>query len=144
MKEILINKLHQYLQDNNPELLQQLEEDGTVTSWLTDKIKSIENVIAEYDGQPDYIIEEVCINELTKELRPSKFNYISNILQEEFENDYQQFLNAGILRFEVINLITECQPVFKETGLTEENEDSSDLKNVVTGTISEYLEKREA
>jgi hypothetical protein len=144
MKEILFRKLHQYVKDNNPELLLQLEEEHKVTAWLSDKLKSIETILAAHEGPPEYIIEEVCMKELTNGLRPSKFNYISNILEEEFENEYRQFLDAGILQFEIINLIRECQPVFEAIGFTEENEDGDDLKNVVAGTISEYLEKREA
>ena len=142
MQEILIQKLHDYLKENNSDLLLQLEEQGNVTTYLSNKINMVDSVLKKYEGQPEYIIEEACMDALTQDLRPSKFNYIRNMLEEEFENSYQQFLAAGTLQFEVINLITQCQAVFDEIGFTEENEDSSELKNAVTGTIGEYLEKR--
>lgn len=140
--QILIQKLHDYLKENNPDLLLQLEQDGMLTQYLSDKVIAVDELINQYKGQPDYIIEEACMNALTQDLRPSKFNYIRNTLEEEFEKGYQQFLKSGILQFEVMNLINQCQPVFDEIGFTEENEDSSDLRNAVIGTIGEYLENR--
>jgi len=140
MKGILINKLHQYIRENNPGLLLQLEQDGKVSEYLSNKVNTSDALINEYKGQPAYIIEEACMDELTKDLRPSKYNYINQILQEEFEDAYQQLQNSGTLKFEVINLISQCQPVFETIGFTEENEDSSELRNAITGTVSEYLE----
>ena len=85
MREILIKKLHEYIRENNPELLLQLEEDSKVTEYLSNKVNTAYPIIIEYKGKPDYIIEEACMNVLTQDLRPSKFNYIRNILEEEFE-----------------------------------------------------------
>jgi len=140
MKGILINKLHQYIRENNPGLLLQLEQDGKVSEYLSNKVNTSDALINEYKDQPAYIIEEACMDELTKDLRPSKYNYINQILEEEFEDTYQQLQNSGTLKFEVINLISQCQPVFETIGFTEENEDSSELRNAITGTVSEYLE----
>jgi hypothetical protein len=140
MQEILIKKLHGYLKDNNPDLLIQLEETGKVTEYLSDKIKSVDGLLIEYEGQPDYIIEEACMNDLTQDLRPSKFNYIRNILEEEFESSYQQFLGSGILQFEVINILHHCKKVFDTIAFTEDSEDSRELRYIITGSISDYLE----
>jgi hypothetical protein len=140
MEKMLIKKLHEYIRENNPDLLLQLEEDSKVTEYLFNKVNATAPIIIEYKGQPDYIIEEACMDELTKDLRPSKYNYINQILEEEFEDTYQQLQNSGTLKFEVINLISQCQPVFEAIGFTEENEDSSELRNAITGTVSEYLE----
>ncbi len=140
MKKVLENKLHQYLRENNPDVLIQLEEDNKVSTYLSDKINTVDTLLKEYEGQPEYIIEEVCMNELIKDLRPSKFNYISNILEEEFEKEYRLFQDSCALRFEVINLIHHCQDMFELFGFTEDTEDSNDLKNIVTGMIANYLE----
>ena len=140
MQDILINKLHQYIRENNPDLLLQLEEDRKVTEYLSNKVNATAPIIIEYKDQPAYIIEEACMDELTKDLRPSKYNYINQILEEEFEDTYRQLQKSGTLKFEVINLISQCQPVFEAIGFTEENEDSSELRNAITGTVSEYLD----
>jgi len=142
MKEILIKKLHEYIRENNPDLLLQLEEDRKVTEYLSNKISIVDALLNQQDKeQSAYIIEEVCMDILTEDLRPSKFNYICAILEEEFYTTYQQLHKSGTFQFEVTNLIKYCQPFFDALGFTDENEDDRNLKHVVIGRISEYLER---
>jgi len=68
-----------------------------------------------------------------------RFNYISNLLQQEFESAYNQLQESGTLKFEVINLINQCQPVFADLNFSEENEDNQFLRYAIIGTISGYL-----
>ena len=136
-----MNKLLEYIRENNPDLLFQLEEDGKVTEYLSDKISTVSALIKQVDiGEPAYIIEDACMDVLTQDLRPSKFNYISNLLQEKFESAYNQLQESGTLKFEVINLINQCQSVFDDLNFSEENEDNQFLRYAILGTISEYLE----
>ena len=141
MQQTLMNKLHEYIRENNPDLLFQLEEDKKVTEYLSDKISTVSVLIKQMDiGQPAYIIEDACMDVMTQDLRPSKFNYISNLLHEEFESTYNQILESGILKFEVINLINQCQSVFEDLNFSDENKDNKFLRYAILGSISEYLE----
>ena len=141
MQDILINKLHQYLRENNPDVLLQLEEEGKVTEYLSNKIKLVDALLQEADKkQPAYIIEEAYMDILTVDLRPSKYHYICGILEEEFEATYRRLQSSGTLQFEVINMIKYCLPLFDAIGFTLENEDSRELQYSVTGAIAEYLE----
>jgi hypothetical protein len=141
MQQVLIKKLHKYIRENNPDLLFQLEEDKMVTEYLSDKINTVSALIKQMDiGGPAYIIQDACMDAMTQDLRPSKFNYLSNLLQEEFESTYNQILESGTLKFEVINLINQCQPVFDDLNFSEENEDNQFLRYAIIGSISEYLE----
>ena len=144
MQDILINKLHQYIRQNNPDMLMALEEESHVTRYLSDKISTIDSLVAQLQSEenPPYLIEEICLDILTKDLRPSRFNYIYTILEEDFENTYHQFQLSGILKLEVINMITGCESVFETIGFTEENENSRQLRYAITGTISKYLAKQ--
>lgn len=143
MQEILINKLHQYISENNPDLLIALEERNETTSFLNNKVTGIDNLISELKtaNKPEYIIEEVCMDALTKELKPGRYNYIKNILEEEFEYAFYNFKRLGILVYEVINIINYSQDVLKDFDFTEENEDIRSFRYAVTGLISEYLSK---
>ena len=141
MQQTLMNKLHKYIKENNPDLLFQLEEDRKVTEYLADKINTVSALIKQMDtGEPAYIIEDACMDVFTQDLRPSKFNYISNLLQEEFESTYNQIQESGTLKFEVINLINQYQSVFDDLNFSEENEDNQFLRYAIIGTISGYLE----
>ncbi len=142
MKENITVKLLEYIKENNPDLLMQLEEDGKVPEYLSDKLSTVNALIDQQDEKrPTYIIEEACMDVLTQDLRPSKFNYISSIIEEEFETTFRQLQESGTLKFEVINLIQECQPVFDDLIFSEENEDNQFLRYCIAGRISEYLEK---
>jgi len=141
MQEILLKRLHDYIRENNPDMLIQLEEEKKVTEYLSDKIKLVDGLLQESDStQPAYIIEEACMDILTEDLRPSKYHYIRAILEEEFEAIYRRLQNSGTLQFEVINLVKYCQPLFDAVPFTLENEDSRELQYSVTGAIAEYLE----
>lgn len=143
MQETLKHKLHEYIRQNNPDVLLALEEKGRVTEYVIDKVNSINDLLVqlERENNPKYIIEEVCMDVLTKELKPSKYNYICSVLEEEFEFAYQQFKKSGILLPEVINIIAYCEAVFESLGFTEENEDNRQLRYTVAGTIDKYLSK---
>lgn len=140
MQENLIYKLLQYISENNPDLLVQLEEDGDVTNYLSEKIKSV-NSIFNQANQPDYIIEQACLDVLTQDLRPSRYNYICKILEEEFPETNQQLNETGILKYEAINLIGYCQPVFDAMHFSEANEENLLLHYAIAGAIDEYFDK---
>ena len=143
MQENLINKLHEYITQNNPDVLLALQEKNSVTSYLVNKIRTIKDLIAQLQEakKPEYIIEEVCMEELTKDLRPSKYNYIVNILEEDFAKPYNNLQQSGRLVYEVVNIIGYCDPVFESLKFSEEYEDNRQLRYAITGVISEYLNK---
>lgn len=142
MKDILINKLFEYIRENNPDILFALEAEDKLRYWLYEKISSVEGLIKDLEksGQPEYMIEETCMDEMTKELRPSRYNYISNLLEQEFEKDYGKLVQSGLLQHEVINMVGYCQSVFDDLKFSEETEDSRFTYYAIAGAISEYLE----
>lgn len=143
MIDILINKLHGYLVQNHLDLLISLQEDHRLTPYLNHKVESIKEL---YEGlkaesRPGYVIEALCMEELTRDLRPSRFNYMKELLEQEFEAEYRRMKESGILTYEVINLIGACEPIFEVFAFGEENEDDKELKYAVMGMIAEYLER---
>ncbi len=144
MHELLRLKLHKYIKDNNPDLLVSLQQDENVSNYLKDRVESIDELLNEMasTNTPAYIIEERCMDELTRELRPSKYNYLLSILEEEFEIEFQSLKENGLLTYEIINLIEECKPVFEVFGFSEESESNRHLQYCIIGSIKEYLEKK--
>ena len=143
MQQTLISKLHEYIRQNNPDFLVQLEEDGKVVEYLLAKINVVAASINKAEKEhTSYILIDTCMDLLTKELRPSKYNYIRNILEEEFEERNQQLIESGLLQFEVINIIAYCQSVFDDLNFSEENEENRFLRYAITGVIKEYLDER--
>ena len=145
MQQVLIEKLHQYLIQNNMDLLMSLQGESKVSGYLKDKVDSVGPLVDELlaENAPGYIIEERCMDELTKDLRPSKFNYIKSILEEEFGAAYNLLQESGVLTYEVINLIEVCKPEFEALGFTVESENNQHLRYVIIGAIKEYLETKQ-
>jgi hypothetical protein len=144
MEQLLINKLHQYITENNPDLLLELQQHNEVTGYLESKVAGVMNLMEELlsQGQSMFEIEEQCLEELTADLRPSRYLYIREILAEEFEPEYVRLLDTGLLVFELLNLVESSKPVFEELGFTSENEEDRHLRYAITGTIREYFETR--
>lgn len=142
MKENLIGSLLEYIRDNNPDVLFALEAEDKLRVWLYDKASAVEPLMQQLKNskQPDYIIAETCLQEMTKELRPSRYNYILHILEEEFETNHKELLQSGLLQHEVINMINYCNSTFDDLVFAEVNEDNQFIRYAITGTVSEYLE----
>jgi SAM-dependent methyltransferase len=141
MQEILIRKLHEYISENNPDLLLTLQQENKVTEYLHSTVSSVDGLINELlqANKPTSLIEELCINDLTKTLKPSRFNYLKAILEEEFPGDFEKLLQNGLLKTEIINMISICEPVFDELGFSIEKEDDRYLRYAVTGAVHEYI-----
>lgn len=142
MKEILIGKLLEYIRDNNPDILFDLEAKDKLRAWLYDRVSTARPLIKQLknSSQPEYVIVETCLQEITKELRPSRYNYIIHILDEEFEKDYILLQQSGLLQHEVVNMISFCNSTFDDLVFAEENEDNQFIRYAITGVVSEYLE----
>jgi len=142
MQEILIKKLHDYIGQNNPDVLISLQSEGEVDRYLKGKLSSVDTLLNELiaEGAQPFFIEEICMDALTADLRPSRFNYVASILQEEFEPVHGNFQNGGILKYEIVNMLNTCNPVFESMQFSERNADSPLLHYAIAGAISEYLD----
>lgn len=143
MQEILTQKLHHYIIHNNVDLLISLQQERRVTQYLREKVASADGLLSrlQEESVPAYIIEEVCLDFLTEDLKPSRFNYISAILEEEFKPFYEKLRDSGVLTYEIINLIELCAPLFDVFGFSEQQADDSRLRYAVTGATSDYFNK---
>jgi len=97
----------------------------------------VERMLAE--GKPTYIIEELCMEQMTLELRPSRFNYIRSIIEEEFKEDFARLEDIGILTYEVINLIGDCSELFESFNFSIENEEDRFLRYAVIAKVHDYF-----
>lgn len=141
MEDLLKEKLWFYIIHNNPDLMFTLQEDYSVLDYLNEKISSVKPILDDIlsDDTPQYIIEEICLNVLTEDLKPSRFLYIRSLLSDEFDKTYAAFQESGILTYEIINLMENCRPVFETIGFTKENEEDPTLRSALIGQIADYL-----
>lgn len=140
MQEILLPKFHQYLQAHYPERVLALQETQGLMSYLTTTVQSVELLAEElvHRNVPPGEIEHQCWALLLETLPPSRFDYLSEIVESEFAEQYARLEQQGMLTMELVNLITFCDPVFEGLGPDEEDRY---LRYAIMGTVHEYFER---
>ncbi len=142
MQQQLASKLFQYITINNPDLLFNLQADRHVSVYIQEKIRSVEKLVEQLTQAktPEYLIIEQCMDALTDDLRPSRYLYIKNILETEFEENAIRMKEAGVMTYEICSLITYCDPVFSALEFSQATEDSQPIYNAITGSIAEFFD----
>ncbi len=141
MQSMLTEKLWAYIIHNNPDLMLSLQEDYSVTSYLENKVAAVMPMAVQFlsEEKPQYIIEELCLQAMTEDLKPSRYQYIRSVIEEEFNDDYLRMKENGTLTYEVVNLIEACKSIFSDFGFNSENEANSHLRYAIIGQVHDYL-----
>ncbi|MGF7231962.1 hypothetical protein [Arachidicoccus sp.] len=141
MEQKLIEELRTYITYHNPDLFIKLRSHCSLQSYLEKKIKEIQPLLKRMttEGCPEYVIEQLCIVEMTASLRPSKFKYIRRLLKDKFYEDYNQMKEAGTLTYEIIQLIDWCEDGFESFDFNEDNEEDVLLREVIRQGIKHYM-----
>lgn len=143
MREGILAKLNSHLAANYPEILVGLQDEQSVTKFLGSKMALLEDLpeVMLAKGSPVYIVEEMCMELLAKALGPSRFNYFCSLLQNEFESHYYGWLEAGILPYEVINLIEFTRENFRSCAFDESAWNLDRFRDSMIDIVGEYLKK---
>lgn len=141
MQNRLKEKLWAFIAHNHPDLMMSLQQENGITHFLEEKVNGIQPLISKLEEKesPGYLIEKLCMEELTKDLEPSRFNFIRGILEDEFELDFLRMKQTGLLPCEVANLMNESETIFETLGFNVYTELDRKLRNAIVGTIQEYL-----
>ena len=141
MQNRLKEKLWAFIAHNHPDLMISLQQRNEITPFLEEKVNGIQPLISKLieKNSPGYLIEELCMEELTKDFEPARFNFIRGILENEFEHDFLRMKQTGLLPFEISNLVNESETIFATLGFNAYTELDRKLRNAIVGTIQEYL-----
>lgn len=141
MQSMLTGKLWTYIVHNNPDLMFSLQENYSVTRYLEEKVNAVMPMATQLLGErrPQYVIEELCLNAMTEELKPSRYQYIRLVIEEEFNADYERMKENGTLTYEVVNLIEACKSIFNDFEFNSENEANRHLRYAIIGQVHDYL-----
>ncbi|GLU56200.1 hypothetical protein [Dyadobacter frigoris] len=128
----------------NPELLLELEQNEILNEYLDRKIQEVLPLLDQLfnEQKPEYIIEELCLKELTADIRPSYFQYNLNVLEREFPETYKTWEQNGILTYEIINFHQYCRRKYGQPVSVVENTDNDQTYSMVTGQLQQYLEEQ--
>jgi hypothetical protein len=109
-----------------------------------EKVHSIDPMMNELlrTNTDPFFIEELCMYSLTADLRPSRYNCVREVFEEEFLPEFLQYNNLGILQIEVINMVEFLNPIFDALHFSEANADSRLLHYAICGAIQNYIDNK--
>jgi len=141
MKNLLKEQLRQYIEENYPEMVHQLNPDIPFSTFLSDQIDLITPLMDELmaQGSPTDEIQNLCFKELIKDFPPSKYRYILDVIEEEFPGEYESFSNLGILKFTVMNIMDKCEEAFEAFDFSEETLDDRFMRYQIIAEINMYF-----
>ncbi|MEJ5144661.1 DUF1896 family protein [Sphingobacterium sp. MYb388] len=144
MHQQLKEKLWAYIVHNNPDEMFRLQDEYNVVRYLEEKVSAVMPTALRLleEGRDGHAIHELCLNEMTADLKPSRFHYITTILNTEFEQDYTRLRESGLLTYEAVNLIAHCKATFDALHFSEATVDDSKTYYAITGQIQEYLQEQ--
>ena len=118
-----------------------LQADYSVSQYLEDKVSKVmpQVLVLLGEGKPGHAIEELVMEELTTELKPSRYLYLQEVLSTEFKTEYQQFREAGVLTYETVNLIDYCADVFEGFAFNQETQRDIRLRHAIIAKLHQYL-----
>lgn len=137
----LKERLWAYITENNPDLMFGLQDGYSVTNYLEDKVSKVMPLVMNLleKGKEGHVIQELALNEMTRELRPSKFLYLKELLLREFPSEYLKYVEYGVLTYELLNLIELCKDVFETFCFGETTREDSYLRHAIIARVHEHL-----
>lgn len=140
-RERLIGNLWAFIKINNPELALELQESDREDEYLNAKVDSVYDYFLQLTNAKTSheAIDELCMNRLTADLQPSRFNYLTAVLKDEFCGIYRIWYQKGRRVELTIKLTGFCKPVFDLMGLRCEKPTHDCLYYAITEQIQAYL-----
>jgi len=126
---------------NNPDLLLALQGTGKVTEYLEQKVQTaypLLDRLVEEETSPGFI-EEECMDFLTRDLKPSRYLFLSDFLETQFSTKYLRWKQQGILVYKIANLEALLIPIFEDFQFSEDSQTDTAFKYVLLKKIQEYF-----
>lgn len=137
MYQQLKEKLWSFIVHNNPDLMFNLQDEYKVTEYLETKVSAVMPQVMKYleEGKEGYAILELCMNEMTAELKPSRYHFIAGIIKDDFTADYFRLREAGQLSYQTVVIVDMCKEIFDVFNFCEEHKTDPVLKEMLHAEI---------
>ncbi|PWS32197.1 hypothetical protein [Pedobacter paludis] len=146
VRKSILDGLWNYILENNPDLMFSLQCNGQVECYLREKTDGIMPlaVSMEQEGAALEAIVKNCLETLTRQLRPSKYLYMRDLMKSEFPREYTALREAGVLTQRVILMIDACKEIFEAYDFSMATESDRFLRYAVTQKVSSILNTHES
>ncbi|TDQ73813.1 hypothetical protein [Sphingobacterium yanglingense] len=141
MYQKLKESLWAFIVVNNPDLMFRLQDEYSVVTYLEEKVSKVMPTalkLLETD-KPSHAIIELCLNEMTADLKPSRYQYILGLLQSYFSNRHKELAELGTLTYVAVRLVDHCQEVLDKFPFCEKSKESDELSVQMQCMIGDFL-----
>lgn len=141
MEAVLLDRFSAYVVDHHPELVMKSPVEYPLSRWIRERMAAVLPTLKflQDKGTPEHVVIATCMDELTRDLRPSKADYLREVLVAEFPREQHTMVQAGTLTYNVVELIRHCDEVFRNFGFRESNVGSTLLRHAVIAEVADYL-----
>jgi hypothetical protein len=141
MKNQLKEQLQLYIAENYPEKVHQLNPDVPFSTYMEDRVNLIEPLMDELisQGKNHEEILDICMDEIISVMPPSKYNYLLEVMEEEFPAEYDTFKSLGVLQYTVINIMQQCEDAFEAFDFSHDTIDDRFMRYMVIAEIHDYF-----
>lgn len=141
MEKELLEAFRAYVAEHNPELLLNSTDEYPVSRHIRERVGEVVPLMKylQDQGKQKGEILDLCMNELTKNLRPSRTDYIREVIRVEFPQEHFTLSQDGTLTYHAVQLLRHCDPVFESHNFNEHNRESDLLRHGIIAEIHTYL-----
>ena len=141
MEAELLEKYRVYITTHNPELVLMNQDIYPLSRYIRERMDQVMPTLKYLQdiGKPEHEVIALCLDHLTRELKPSKADYLREVLETEFPREQHTLRQAGTLTYNVVALIRHCDEVFGSFGFRENHTGSTLLRHAVIARVQDYL-----
>ena len=133
-------KFSAFIEENHPDLI--INDKSAVIKAIeerAEKATKLFNALIEEGIHTDAALEH-SLKELKEDYIFSKFNYIENILNDNFESYYNELFETNTLQEKVVEYVTRFEGIFEKFPINDDFIDDKKLYYEIIGAIEETLE----
>jgi len=144
MEEVLMSRFQEYVVRHNPELVLKSRDSFPASRMIRERVESVLPTLKflQDQGRDEADIISICMEILTRDLRPSKADYIRELIRTEFPVEHAALIERGLLTEAAVELMGRCSEHFVVSGFGEHNDGGMFLVHAIIAETSAYLNSR--
>lgn len=142
MERLLIEGFWMHLEQENPELLNDLQTDYPALLVIQQQIEGVMQTvdIMQRAGIPDPVVLSKNLSVLIEELSPARFILVKQIFQSICGDELPAFMETGLLNSVILHIVIACKPVFRYYGYEKGDFKDKNLRYAIGLMVKFFLD----
>jgi hypothetical protein len=144
IKENLIKLFMAFISENNPDVIVSIGSTGSMKRFVRDKAEVAMDLAKNLKerGLPESEILDACFESMVKEMKPSRFNFLKDLIQNHFPEKLKRYSETGVMTYEIIQVIESHGHLFEKYRFGETETKNDLLETEFVGILFDRFENR--